>query len=612
MEPPPPIYRPAPIPAFEPERLQDLYQLKILDTAAEERFDRYTSLTADLFEVPIVLVSLVDKDRQWFKSACGLSFRETTRDLAFCAHALCEPEMLVVPNAERDPRFAGHPLVVGGPRIRFYAGAVLRGPSGQPVGTLCLIDYRPRDLSDREYDRLRRMARLVEHELQHNYQVEERRNEIEQAAYYDPLTGLPNRRLARDRLHQAILAGRKTIQRMGVLLLDIDRFGALNSALGRAAGDAVLKEVARRLRAAADPSWTVGRWQDDRFVVLVHGLPVPIDPAAIAATLLGAFQAPFRIGEIAYPLTARLGASAYPHDGQDPDALVEKAAAVLRVLPVGNSSSYRFYTEDIDRDMTRQFDLEGRLRQAIDRDQLHLMYQPKVELRTGRISGMEALLRWTEPELGPVSPAEFIPIAERSGLILALGDWALRAACRQNRHWQRCGMRPLPVAVNLTSAQLRQERFTDWIGEVLEETGLTAGHLNLEITESTLIDDIEETIKNMHAARALGVHFSIDDFGTGYSSLSYLTRLPLHTFKVDKSFVDEMTSNANDATIAQAIIAMAHSLNLNVVAEGVEKPEQLAYLRAYQCNEVQGYLFSRPLLPDDFARWVAEDRRLKL
>lgn len=605
-----PSATPAPITAFESERLQDLYALKILDTAAEERFDRYTSLAADIFDVSIALVSLIDKDRQWFKSACGLAAKETSRDVAFCAHAILEPEMLVIPDARNDLRFAGNPLVVNEPHIRFYAGAVLRGPTGQPVGTLCLIDHKPRDLSEREHDRLRELAHLVERELQYNYEVEELRKQIERMAYYDPLTELPNRRLAHDRLHQAILAGKKNAQRLAVMFLDIDRFGALNSALGRVAGDAVLKEVARRLREAVDPAWTVGRWQDDQFVVLAHSMSARVDPLTIVKPILKVFHAPFLIGDVAYPLTVRLGASTYPEDGHDPDSLLEKATAALSVLPVGNMSAYRFYTQDIDQDMVRRFDLEGRLRQAIERNQLHLVYQPKVALRTGQICGMEALLRWTEPELGPVSPAEFIPIAEQSGLILALGDWVIRTACRQNRRWQQSGMRPLPVAVNLTSAQLRQPNFKAWIREVLAETGLEARYLNLEVTEGTLIDDIEETITNMREANELGVTFSIDDFGTGYSSLSYLKRLPLHTFKVDKSFVDEMTSNVNDATIAQAIIAMAHSLNLNVVAEGVEKPEQLTYLRAYKCDEIQGYLFSRPLMPDEFAQWMAEDRHL--
>lgn len=605
-----PSATPVPIPAFEAERLRDLYALKILDTAAEERFDRYTSLAANIFDVPIALMSLVDKDRQWFKSACGLEATETSRDVAFCAHTILEPELLVIPDARNDPRFAGNPVVINKPHIRFYAGAVLRGPTGKPVGTLCLIDHKPRDLSEREHDRLCELARLVERELQYNYEVEKLRREIERTAYYDPLTELPNRRLVHDRLHQAILAGKKNARRLAVMLLDIDRFGALKSALGRTAGDAILKEVARRLREAVDPSWTIGRWQNDQFVVLAHSMSARVDPATIVKPLLKVFHVPFPAGDVVYPLTVRLGASTYPEDGHDPDSLLEKATAVLRVLPVGNMSAYRFYTQDIDRDMVRHFDLEGRLRQAIERDQLHLVYQPKVALRTGQICGMEALLRWTEPELGPVSPAEFIPIAEQSGLILALGDWVIRAACRQNRGWQQSGLRPLPVAVNLTSAQLRQANFKAWIRDVLAETGLEARYLTLEVTEGTLIDDIEKTIKNMREANALGVSFSIDDFGTGFSSLSYLKRLPLHILKVDKNFVDEVTSNVNDATIVQAIIAMAHSLKLNVVAEGVEKPEQLTYLRAYKCDEIQGYLFSRPLMPDEFAQWVAEDRRL--
>lgn len=598
---------PAPIPAFEHERLADVSILRILDTVAEERFDRFTRLTADLFEVPITMVSLIDHDRQWFKSVSGLPVQQIPRDLSFCSYTILEPESLIVPDTEADHRFRSHPMVQGDPGIRFYAGAVLRGPSRQPVGTLCLLDSKPRHFGERDRQRLLQFGQMVEHELHYTHQIDAMRKQVELAAYYDPLTGLPNRRLVHERLQQSIRLGVGRDQMLVVLFADIDRFSTLNRTLGRASGDAVLQEAGRRLRATCDPHWTVGRWQDDQFVVIA---PVGAGYAHLAHIILETFQAPFHCQGVEYPLSAHLGASSFPGDGDDAEALTEKAGAALAAIRSQPAPAFRFYTRDIDRHLARRFDLEGRLRHAIDLGQLHVVYQPKVSLAGGQICGMEALLRWTDPELGPVAPAEFIPIAEQSGLIIPLGDWVMRTACAQAQQWRTDGLAPLSLAVNVSSRQLRQRDFGRWLQTVLQETGLDPATLNLEITESTLIDDIEDTIQTMQEVAALGPRFSIDDFGTGYSSLNYLKRLPVHTFKVDKCFVDEMTSNAHDATITHAIIAMAHSLHLDVVAEGVENHEQLVFLRAYHCDEIQGYLFSGPLSAEEFADWVRSGRRL--
>lgn len=603
-------YQPAPIPDFEAERLQELYALRVLDTEPEERFARYTRLAADIFDVPIALVTLIDRNRQWFKAACGVALRETPRDVAFCAHAILMPEILVVPDAKNDSRFAGNPFVVNEPHITFYAGAVVRGPTGQPLGTLCLASPQTRVWSERDSSRLCALARMVEGELQHHYRIEELSQQVELAAYYDPLTGLPNSRLVRDRLQQALRGEHQEGRQWAVVVCAIDRFDALTRALGGHAADAVLQEVARRLQASARPAWTVGRGPGDHFVVLAQLSGSRGSRTAAVQSVVSAFHAPFRLGAADYTLTVHVGVSVSPDDGDHPDALLEHATAAMETIRPGRQSSYRFYNSDMTEDRGRDFLLEAALRRAVACNQLHLVYQPLIDLRTGRISGAEALLRWTEPELGPIAPTECIALAEQTGLIMPLGDWVLRTACAQSRAWQAAGMQALPIAVNISSVQLRQPDFPQWVRSVLTETGLEGRYLHLEVTEGMLIEDIEMAIDHMRALNALGVQFAIDDFGTGYSSLSYLCRLPVGVLKLDKSFVDELTGDANEARIAKAVIAIAHGLNLQVVAEGVETPAQLVRLRDYGCDQIQGYYFSRPLPPAQFKTWVTEDRQL--
>ncbi|MGM0578638.1 MAG: putative bifunctional diguanylate cyclase/phosphodiesterase [Myxococcota bacterium] len=594
--------------AFEAARLEELDTLDLTQTGIEARFQHYSDLAADICGAPAAVVSLVDRSRLVYKAVTGFDAVEHARRGSFCHYAILEDDLFVVPDARGDGRFAGGALAAEG--FRAYAGVVLIGPTGHPVGTLAVLDRRPREFEVDDLERLRKLARLLEHEMRRGYRENRLRRKIERTAYYDGLTGLPNRRLCRDRLIQAVQWAGGVGRRIGVIRLDLDRFNALNNALGRAACDQILREVGHRLEDITDEGHTVARWQDDEFAVLVPSMGARSHVDEVVTNVARALEREFCVDERSYRLSVSVGVSVFPDDGSDADHLLAQAGEALRRARAASSGggSCHFYTGTDDITMARRFELERRLRQAIALDQLHLVYQPKVDVQSRRVAGMEALLRWNEPELGFISPGEMIPIAEETGLIVDIGDWVLREACRQNRRWQEAGLRPVPVSVNVASLQLQQDDFQDRVKTLLDETGLDPNYLELEVTEHSLVEDIEATIPKMRALSDAGVTFSIDDFGTGYSSLSYLRRLPLHTLKIDRAFVDEMVENPNDAAIVHTIIAMARSLDLRVVAEGVEHREQALFLRAYRCDAIQGYLFSRPLSVDDHTALLRDDR----
>ncbi|MEZ4268566.1 MAG: EAL domain-containing protein [Myxococcota bacterium] len=585
----------APIPAIEGQRLAEVYASQLLDTGRERRFDRYTELAADVFGAPMALMTLVDRERVWNKSTFGTDISEVPRNTSFCAHAIVQRELFVVEDARLDSRFANNPMVTGHPYIRFYAGAVLRGPTNQALGTLAVFDTEARTLTEAESTRLLRLAAIAETEMQRDQRAVWFRAQAARDAYYDRLTGLPNRRLCRDRLEHDMRWVAGLGRRIAVIRADLDQFGALNSALGREACDLVLIDVAERLVKAMGETVTVGRWQDDEFVVLVPSLGSKNAAAEAAVAVTRAIDETFSRDGRTYTLTSKVGASVYPDDGNDPDNLLAHAGAALRNARGAAGGRCRFYTATFDAAAARRYHIEHRLRSALDAEAFSIHYQPKVDVVTRRVGGVEALLRWDDQELGPVGPSEFIPIAEETGLIMPIGQWVLREACRQAKAWQTELGRPIPVAVNIAAQQIQDPRLVEKVREALAAADLDPRLLGLEVTESSLIEDTEGTIAKMEALSRLGIEFFIDDFGTGYSSLSYLRRFPIRTLKIDRAFVTDMVDNANDAAIVQAIIAMAKSLDLRVVAEGVETREQALFLRAYRCDEIQGFLFSEPL-----------------
>jgi diguanylate cyclase (GGDEF)-like protein/PAS domain S-box-containing protein len=435
---------------------------------------------------------------------------------------------------------------------------------------------------------------------------------IRRLASRDPLTGLPNRLLFDDRLAQTVERARRNPQEFAVMLLDLDRFKLVNESLGMAKGDQLLREVARRLVLVLRRSDTVARLGGDEFLLLLPGCRGAEAAAKVAQKILDVMRQPYAIDGQELSATASLGIALFPHDGGDAETLVRNADTALYRTKEQGRNSYQFYTGDMNARAFERLVLETQLRRALERGELTLHFQPLVSAETGAVTAVEALVRWFHPELGRVPPAEFIPLAEETGLILPIGQWVLTEACRQVREWQRLGFPELRLAVNLSGRQFKQRNLVDIIRRVLQATGMPAHLLELELTESALMEDVGESVSRLQAIHDLGVQFAVDDFGTGYSSLAYLKRFPIRCLKIDRSFVKDVTTDPNDAAIAQAIVALAEMMRIAVVAEGVETREQLAMIKRFGCDELQGFLFCGPQAPDEMLELLRSGRRLQV
>jgi diguanylate cyclase (GGDEF)-like protein/PAS domain S-box-containing protein len=414
-------------------------------------------------------------------------------------------------------------------------------------------------------------------------------------AYFDELTGLPNRTLLQDRLTTALAGARRRREKVALLFLDLDRFKLVNDSLGHPCGDLLLQNVAERLKGWARQQDTVARLGGDEFLIVLNSVKDVADAAVAAERLMGAMVAEFTLQGHSVSIGCSLGISIFPEHGTDVETLMKNADAAMYCAKDSGRANFRFFTEEMNAQVAERLTLESSLRQALGKKELFLMYQPQMDIATGRITGLEALLRWQHPELGLVPPDRFIRIAENSGLIIPIGEWVLRTACSQSRKWQDEGLPAAQIAVNVSAVQFRQEDFCELIGRVLHETGLAPKYLELEITESLLLSNADVMFSVFQKLKAMGLRLVIDDFGTGYSSLSYLKKFPVSKLKIDRSFVRDVAVNTDDAAIAIAIISMAKSLNLKVIAEGVENEAQLSFLRVHQCDEIQGYYFSKPL-----------------
>ncbi|MGX9219606.1 putative bifunctional diguanylate cyclase/phosphodiesterase [Massilia varians] len=613
------------IPLDEAQRLAALHATRLLGSTPEETFDRITRTAARLLGVPIALVSLIDKDRQWFKSRTGLDACETPREISFCGHAILSDEPLVVPDAAQDARFVDNPLVTGDMHLRFYAGVQLYSVDRKKIGTLCVIDSRPRQLGPGELDALRDLARMVEQLVYHRQlamaaqSLSERlqdcapapggspaSGELAWLVAHDLLTGLPNRQAMLRAIQGSIAGWRADGTPALVACINVDRFKRFNETLGHRAGDEILVGLATSLQALLREGDMLARAGSDEFLLLLHARGEHPEPERAFDRIMAAANRaiPTPDGEIA--LTCSIGTTLLPQDGDDADALLNNAVTAMRHAKAQGRGAIVRFTPELRTEHGRRLTLESHLRRAIAQDELFLQYQPKVDLRSGGLAGFEALVRWRHPEYGVIPPDEFIPIAEESGMIVPIGEWVLRSAVGQLAAWRAQGLPLAPVAVNLSARQFLQSDVIATVGELLEQSGLAPGLLELELTESVSMADPERSVVVMRGLGDLGVMLSIDDFGTGYSSFGYLRRLPLDKLKIDKSFVQDMAHSAESSAIVQAIVAMAHRLQLAVIAEGVETADQVAALRKADCDQIQGYYYSRPLAVEDCAAFIRQ------
>jgi diguanylate cyclase (GGDEF)-like protein/PAS domain S-box-containing protein len=430
--------------------------------------------------------------------------------------------------------------------------------------------------------------------------VTERKRAEEQIhfmAHHDVLTGLPNRHTLMQRLSGAIEQAKRSGGSVTVIFIDLDRFKLVNDSMGHGAGDSLLKTVASRMLRCVRGSDTVVRLGGDEFVVLLSGADDRADPKLVLSRLRAAIAESVEIEGQLFRVTSSIGVARYPTDGEDAETLLLNADVAMYQAKELGRDACQFYTAEMNAASHERRLLQEGLRQAIATHQFALQYQPQIDLRNGTIFAVEALVRWHHPELGVILPSKFIPMAEESGLIVPLGDWVLREACRQNKAWQEAGMLPISVCVNVSARQFRERNWVSRVEEILKETGLAPEYLELELTESLLMHDVGQAIATMRELQAIGVHFSIDDFGTGYSSLSALKSFPVARLKIDQSFVKNLPSDDNDRSIATAVISLGQKLHMRVIAEGVETQEQMDFLRSHDCDEFQGYHFSRPVDP---------------
>ncbi|WP_376960198.1 EAL domain-containing protein [Azospirillum sp. A26] len=595
-----------PVPAREEDRLATLQRYELLDTPAEAAFDQITRLAAKLLKVPVALISLVDRDRQWFKSRVGLPVQETPREHAFCAHALESDTLLVVGDAWQDERFADNPLVTGDPNIRFYAGAPLRTADGLALGTICVIDDQPRPaLTPEEEEALRDLSAMT---MAH---IEARRA----VGYLHPVTSLSNRfRFLADAdalatpVATPLIDGPATGSGTAVVIdaAASQQYAELTRVLGQVCADAFEVDCARRIAACLPDRTRLYHLSPARFAFMLPGILSGGD-GDLAATLdriSAAVRSPFQYQGVPIATSAGIG---FVHRSDVAAESVEllRAATSAAHQSLETQKPWCAYDEEQDRAAHRAFLLLRSLTEAMGgQDQLHIAYQPKVDLRTDRCIGAEALLRWTHPELGPISPAEFVPLAERTALVRPLTEWVIGAVLTQVAHWHRRGI-ALPVSINISMLDLGSGDFADRVEALLDRHDVQADWIDFEVTESALMTDRAEVDRQLRSLRCLGIAVEIDDFGTGQSALSYLKDIPATAVKIDQRFIRSIAHERSDQIMVRSTIDLAHDLGYLVIAEGVETDEAYDWLRLHGCDFGQGYLISRPLAPAAFEDWLA-------
>lgn len=700
----------------ETSRLHSLHASGILDSPPDNSFDVLIRIARRTLRMPTAMISFIDEDRQWFKSARGMfeSGEQTARNLAFCSEAVASPHSaLVVEDATKDKRFSKNPLVTQKGGIRFYAGVPLLDKAGLALGTLCVIDSTPRSLNQEEMETLRDLAESASVALEHfcsleslRAQAEDRRNSIDQnpqipwtaspdghilevspslivslakgpkpvhgadwtrlihpddlpdttrrrenalaagvpydiehrmraasgewrwyrsyaapkrdasgeislwygssediserkaseaqvlrMAYHDNLTGLPNRGRFSQLLEAEIARASDTGASFALHCLDLDHFKSVNDRLGHPGGDAVLQQIATRLGSCLRSTDVLARFGSDEFFVIQRDSDQPEAAGQLAERIGAVLSEPLKIEGHLFSVTASIGVAIYPRDGGDPDELFRNSDLALDRAKTTGRALCCVFDADLDERQRLLLALKLDLQDAINRDEFELAYQPLVNMETGQVEEFEALLRWKHPGRGWVSPAEFIPCAEESGLIIPIGEWVLERACREAAAWPG----HLRVAVNLSPVQFRDKTLLATTAAALASSGLPADRLELEITESVLLLDDDVNLSLLRDLRKMGIRIALDDFGTGYSSLSYLQRFPFDKLKIDRSLVSRVAEGEGGRAVIRAVIAMCRALQISITAEGVETQEQFDRLRMESCDQVQGYLISRPV-----------------
>jgi diguanylate cyclase (GGDEF)-like protein/PAS domain S-box-containing protein len=475
------------------------------------------------------------------------------------------------------------------------------------IGEIALTALRDSSGKLRGFSRISRDLTPRKDAENHLVRVDKQMANLAHSAEHDPLTGLPNRLLLNDRINQAIALAHRHSGKVAVLFLDLDGFKHINDSLGHSVGDKLLRSVAERLLACVRSPDTVSRNGGDEFIIVLQEMERPNQAAITARRVLKKLADPRKVGELDLHVTASVGVSVYPDDGPDAETLIKNADTAMYQAKASGRKTFQFFTQEMNVNAVERQTIEEDLRHALGNHEFALHYQPKVNLKTGAIVGVEALIRWAHPTRGPLLPGKFIPVAEETGLILSIGAWVLREACLQAKSWKDAGLSPGTMAVNVSTVQFRDKGFLSDLISILRKTGLDPRSLELEVTESVLMRNTEASVSILRAVRDIGIRVAVDDFGTGYSSLSYLRRFPLDSLKIDQSFLRKIHVAPDDSIIVSAIIGMGRNIGLRVIAEGVETAEELAFLKANDCDEAQGYYFSRPVPAAEFVKLLACD-----
>ncbi|MBD3896322.1 sensor domain-containing phosphodiesterase [Halomonas sp. ML-15] len=580
----------------EQARLAELRALDILDTQPEERFDRYTRLVSQIFNVPAAFISLIDENRQWFKSSVGIEAHETSHDLSFCVHALAH-DYLEIPNALSDEFFCNHKAVVSPPYVRFYAGVVLFGPGGHPIGTFCISDTKPREMTSVERSWLKTFARIVEEQIHLYAELATARQQVSHVTQRNARTGLPDETLFGDTLDNLIRLADIEAYYLAVLHLRVNNLDEISRIHGRGKRDAVLQCMADRLTAPDIKMLAAGHLGYDRFAGVVSMFSVR-DLFSVITPIVNRLNMAIDLEGHTLRPDIDVGISVSPDDGTTPDDLLERARAALKG-PRAKGGMHVF-THHTEASAVRRHWIEQRLEPALQDDEVSQHYQPIVLADGSGVIGFEALARWNDAELGIVSPGEFVPIAEKTPrLSRLLTDWSLKVVCKTALDWPlRPGNPPLRMGVNIPANQFYQLDFVDHILQTLKQYDLSPERLTLELTEESLLTDISQAVNTMRQLRDHDITLALDDFGTGYSSLNYLKRLPIDALKIDKSFIDDLPHERAAVDLVKGIIRIAHGLGLKVIAEGIEHQAQHDLLKELGCDQLQGYLFSRPVEAD--------------